>query len=360
MKNYIFTVLFATLVIFNFACVKNQEQSGIPKSRTILNLDKDIEILKIPVKVIFNNQKTGNTLGKDSDAHFIGPELVEGPDSTFYTLGDPNDRLVQYSQDGKFIKNIDIPGKWKQPYGLFNVFNKYLYIPDYDGLKVFDLNGNYVRTVSPPFIISREFSVGKNGLIFAHPFKKEPYMTCVYDSVGKEIKKIGPIKKDSNDILQNDMRSSMYYIITNEYSDFVWCVYKSFPIIKKYDLNGNLIEEIKFEGNLIDSLDKENKKLGNMASNQQGRNDSIKQCTVTIIVPLFINPKVLKNGDLILNIPDYDAIQISGNENPSRIIRKYNFTGIPDYIEHPKDLSLTIMHGKIYGYNHRTIVKEDR
>jgi len=72
-------------------------------------------------------------------------------------------------------------------------------------------------------------------------------------------------------------------------------------------------------------------------------------------------PKILPDGDLVINFRTYGNIQISGKDNPSRVVKKYEFTGIPKEAKvYPISLNFSYMHGKIYGYDYLTIIREDR
>jgi hypothetical protein len=367
MKNYLFIFCIISFILFSIVCKKIRQDS--PEYKTVLNLEQNVEVQKVPAKVLFNNQAS---CGNKKNNYSFGTELVEGPDSTIYTLEGNTDKLLPFSSNGEIIKTIDIPGKWKGPYGLVNISSKYLYIPDHDGLKIFDINGNYLKAVMPPFIIGRDFSVGKNNLIYAHPFifksanpfKKEPFMISVYNAEGKEVNKIAPITSDSTDTFMNNTRSTIYYVITNEYTDYIWCIYKSFPIIRKYDQEGNFIEEIKFEGSVIDSNIIENKKLNNHSVVSIYESDSKdqspmsnNQSSIIEYVQIFDNPIILKNGDLLVNISNYGAIQISGKQSPSKIIKRFKFE-LPEDILDPNRVNMVILHGVIYGYNHNTLVRE--
>jgi hypothetical protein len=216
--------------------------------------------------------------------------------------------------------------------------------------------------------------IGKKSKTLTVPKPTDKFLILLLDSLGREVKKIGAVKGDDPDVFQNN-RWSSYYILTNENINYVWCVFGAIPLIKRYDLEGNFIEEIRFEAKQLDSIingkkynDEKIKKLieSDKAFSKKYKNlfkktSSEKNVGPHMIVLFFLNSKILPDGDIVINIQNYGNIQISGKDNPSRVVKKYEFTGIPEEAGvYPRSLNFSYMHSKIYGYNFMSIIGEDR
>ncbi len=351
------------LMVSFLACAK-KDNRYTPRTVTTINLDElanNIEIEKIPVKVIYNNEwYESNPEWKEIFIPVIR-NLTEGPDSTLYVLDFLNSRVVQLSQDGKYLRSIggpgSGPGEFMHPFERLYRSNKYIYIPDTYGLRlqIFDLDCNYKRTITNTNIERGIFSIGKNDMILyappQHAIPQDPYMILVHDSLGKEIKRIGAIEKDDNFVFDNHFRKA-YYLVASEWSEYIWCVFMHFPIIRKYDYNGKFVEEIRFEAQSINTELKESTVFLKKQRSPKGIDGG---------VVVFDNPHITCDGDLLINLSLHGNMQISGKDEKSRIVKKYEFVDTPEDVLGEKKIEQTLymarsINGKLYAFFHDGII----
>ncbi len=131
-----------------------------------------------------------------------------------YALDFKNNRLVQFDQDGKFIRSIGGlgrgPGDFLSPQQNIFTTNNHMYIADNYGqrLQLFDLTGKYIRSISNASAEGGLFSIGKRGLILSAPAAIDTtpmsYKILIQDSLGNDIGKMGRISKMMEDFLKKD------------------------------------------------------------------------------------------------------------------------------------------------------------
>lgn len=360
------TLLGFTILIFTFSACGNKTDT-VPQITTIIDLDKTdqtIEIEEISVKLIYNNEWYESN--PDLKKCFIPwtTSITEGTLNTFYVLDFSNNRIVQFAENGNFIKSISGPGSG--PGELLrpneNIYNsgKNIYVSDNYGLllHLFDLQGNYVRTIANASVEGGMFSIGKKGIILSTPTIMDDtimkYKILIQDSLGNDIDKIGSISDYDNFIFKNVRENfyerELYYIVANEKVDHIWCVFWFYPIIQKYDYQGNFIEEIHFQSKTISKMLNESVSLRKQKKANIGG------------FHLLRKPHLTSNGDLLMNIASYGNIQVASNDTPTSVRKKFKIVletdeNLKKKID-PDGLLLKAIHNKYYAYDFELIFQE--
>jgi hypothetical protein len=415
MKRFMVIVIFVFGLNFSLPAQNSINTDFEPQYRTVLNLDKEIPVKKVSVNIIYNNYrdfKTGDTptnektslqktenmanvLKNDLNLSMVW-DIIEGPESTLYINDFENKRIVQISKEGKFIKSYgkmgDLPGEFKRDINqIINIENKYIYVNDdfTRRVQIFDLNMNYLNSIYNPALFGR-LSYGKDSNLYCFPKErvacpvpekyrskgegkkiiKTMFISDVYDMLGKEVRRIGKIRNNDSVVFQ-DGNWSFYKIFTNINSDYIWCVFELAPVIRKYDYDGNFIEEIILESEEINKID--NKKILNdekiaeleksKSSDNKGSQKNIKSNAGRILAGgkiILSGASLLPNGDLVIKALNHGNIQISGNKTPAKIIQKYEFTNISEAIKwYARDLKICILHNKLFAYDRQVIMCEE-
>ncbi len=328
MRNHYFLLLLAILSITG--CF-NRTGLLAPKVITVIDLDDKSALVKetLALKVIYNCEWYSSK--QELMANFIPwiNDLIEGRNSTLYLIDTKNSRLVELAQDGKIIRSIggpgSGPGEFINPYGTLCRSNKYIYVPDFDGirLQIFDLDGKYIRAINNTNIFKGLFYVSPSDkILFAppkHAFPQIPYMVVVHDSLGKELKKIGLIKDRYNFLFENNIRKS-YSIIANEETGEIWCVFVFFPYIWKFDYAGNFLEEIQLKSRSLSDLFNKRAEMQKKSSGPKGRDVGV----------LLLNSPSLNGNNLIINVASHGNIVISSEGDHSKLIKIYELTELPE------------------------------
>jgi len=353
------SILLSSLLLISISCTQKHDSSPTPSTTTIDldEADKTVEKINVPVKVIYNNEWF------ESDPKLISSfipftrNIMEGPDSTLWVSDFANNRIVKLSADGAFIRSIggpgSGPGEFMTLFGTMRRSDKYIYIPDTQGLRLqlFDFNFKYIRTIKNTLVESGNFFVTPSDHYFSTQpmldIPHVPYMISMYDSLGNMVKRIGEINSRANFIIENNWRK-FYYIVVNEKSNEIWCIFKFLPYIWKYDHKGRLIEEIKFTSK---SLDEHYRKRDEIV--KRGGTPGMDGGYVLLDYPQLYEEK------LFLNVPTHGMVQISYIGLHSKINKLYNVIGLNDDILKRANSSrylLRKINGKMYGFVEKGII----
>ncbi len=321
------TLFLILIAVFLMACSKEQNLFST-QMQTIIDLDdleKTTVPTDVPLRVIYNNKWYESN--PDLKDHFIPSikEIKEGPDSTLYVFDYKNSRLVHLSLDGKYIRHIggpgSGPGEFMQPNPYWERSSRYLYIPDTFGkrLQIFNLYGDYLRTITNIDMENGRLTVGRNGvLLVTPPFQSVPpvpYMIQMHDSLGSNMGYIGAIAENDNQVLVHKIRTS-YIIIANEKVDHIWCVFVMSPLIRKYDYEGRCVEEIVFKSDKIKAYIKE----GNEFMQKYKNPNRIKEVSGPVVLE---HVSLSANGELLIKLARHPNLIISTVQGKSYVKRSY-------------------------------------
>jgi hypothetical protein len=350
------------ILILFLACVARREENikRIITSIDLDELDAEIEKISVPAKVVYYNEWYASNL-EDKEKFIPTIEnLTGGPGKSLYTLDHRNSRVVQLSDEGEYMRSYggpgSGPGEFMNPIEVVCSANNFFYIVDTYGmrLQVFDANFHYNRTLSNVYLEDGMFSIGPNNFIYSMSCRnaeiKDQFIISQSDSLGKAIKGIGRINKTDHFAFSNNIRQP-YFVITNEKSQHIWCISKFLPLIRKYDFEGNLLEEIRFKSKDIESLMKISeaslieKKLTN-------KNNKIVGGRVIISCP-----QLHRNNHLFINIGNHGNLEISSHGATSRVIKKYSFHGISDLIKKGgNQYIIAFINESIYAFHRRGVI----
>jgi hypothetical protein len=252
MKKFMYSFIFIYGLIYSLWAQNSPDNIFEPRYKTVINLDKEIQLKKIPVKILFNNQKryqssnnkisekdtsSGNSLNLN-----VIQNVIAGPDSTIYINDYLNNRIVKASKFGKYIKSYcrigNEPGEIKREVNqIINYDDKYVYMIDDFGrrLQKFDLNMNYLGSFYNPALFGI-ISFGKDGNFYCFPKEKKAcpvpddfrskkeiktmFISDVFDTLGREINRIGKIRSNDSLVFENNYWS-IFNILTNRNSNYI-------------------------------------------------------------------------------------------------------------------------------------------
>ncbi len=347
-------------IIFLIGC-NSSKNDFAPGVVTIINLDEienTIETVRVPIKIIYNNEWYEDKPEIKSNFVSIIRDIIEGPDSTIYICDYSNSRIVQLSQHGQFIHSFggpgSGPGEFSEPYGILKRSENFIYIPDTYGLRlqVFDLFGHYKYAIKNTMIELSGFYITHNDKIFYPPPKhlipQIPFMILMYDSLGNEIKKIGQIKYETNFVIENNFRK-VYSIVADEKTRQLWCIFRFFPIIWRFNYEGELLEEIQFQSNDIDKLFKRRIEILKNGDKPKGLDAG---------VVLLDNSHILKEK-LSINITRYGNVLLSTDCSNTKLLKKYEFIGLPPDLESRASRTMYMLryfYGKIFAFEWHGII----
>ena len=266
-----------------------------PQSNTIINIDEVKEIDTINAKMIWNN----NDNKKNLFEHILF--FQNGPDSTLLLL-DLKGKIVQLSQEGKYIKQIGEkgsgPGEYIDPVYMTFANNKiFIADPSNNRIEVLNANGEYLYHIDKMIIgdMRKRFAVGPNDIIIGRTLEPDHDLIVVIDSLGNVIRKFGDYIPYGYNIYQQVNYNNMSIFYDNN-TNTIYCVFENIPIIRKYNLSGEFIDEIKFVGNksLKNYFDGFNEELHKNFEAATKKIPSFSSC-------LFVKMAYYYNGRLVLN-----------------------------------------------------------
>ena len=353
--------MFISVIGFAMSCTTRTDPYA-PRINTIIELDKiekTAETVKIPAKVIYNNDWF-NVDSKPKEP-FIPwtSNLLEGPDSTLYIFDFSQSRIVQLTNEGQYIRSVggpgSGPGEFMGPNPHFIRSANLIYIPDTYGLRlqIFDLNCKHLRTINNLNLEGGLFAIGPNGSLLSSPTQSVPqvlFMILMHDSLGQPIKKIGAVHPNDDILFENNIRNH-YLILANESTKFIWCLFRYSPVIRKYDYDGNFLEQIYFKSAALEKAIKDGKDYIKKFQGQKVAGGGIL---------IFNNVFLIENGDLLINLCRHGNIRLTSDESKSRLTNKYEFLNLPPKSGEkaliPNRFRLVKIANKFYAYDEKGIV----
>ena len=228
-----------------------------PKITTIIDIDTVTKIDTISMEMIWYNDfgkkvKCSNQPKDIEQTISTIYSIQEGPDYSILIL-DKN-KILKLSKDGKWLNNIGEmgsgPGEFINPQ-FMRYSNDKIFIADPSNgrIEVLDSEGKYLRQIDRNKIgnLRFQFAVGPNDEIIARTKDMDSDLLMILDSLGNVVKKFGNyIPYGFNHIQQ--MHFNNMYIFFDKINENIFCVFENFPIIRRYSLTGDFLEEIRLEG----------------------------------------------------------------------------------------------------------------
>jgi len=241
------------IIIFlnNIAISQKDDLNLLPQKRVTIDCTKIEDTLIIKTEKIFDIRRaTGKNdvkkyrmmefeLMNDSIAYFLDYSQGGGP--CLYKVNLKSSEFSQFGEPGMG------PGEFLNIISINSVPDKFFYVVDNYAKRVqkFDSKGNFINSAFVPDFQKDYFSIAKNYNYISKPKDMEDlYLVSIYDSVGKEIKKLAPVTGKISEFF-SESGTCGYSIVSSEKSNFIWIVSKFEPIIRKYDYDGNFLCEYK-------------------------------------------------------------------------------------------------------------------
>ncbi len=229
-----------------------------PKITTIIDIDTVTKIDTISMEMIWYNDfdkkvKFANQ-PKDIEQTISNIMFIhEGPNSGILVL-DKKNKIIKYSKEGKWLNEIGEmgsgPGEFINPQFVCYLNNKiFIADPSNGRIEVLDSEGKYLRQIDRNKIgnMRFQFAVGPNDEIIARTKDMDSDLLMVLDSLGNVVKKFGNyIPYGFNHFQQ--MHFNNMYVYFDKINENIFCVFENFPIIRRYSLTGDFLEEIRLEG----------------------------------------------------------------------------------------------------------------
>lgn len=317
-----------------------------PQKSTLINLDeadRTIAAETVPLQLIYDNQQYYKD-GKRKMPHvgFIYM-LTLGADSTLLLWDDVSKRVVQLCGHGRFVKQYqgveEGPGKFENLHRILMRVGDEIFIPDFTNhIQVFDLEMKYLRTIKNTILERPYFAVGRHGEVLYAPSRtgqvcgpevrqKKPgdlpprlhpdllHMITVHDGKSREVRHLGPVSAEDT-LVFSFSRRLPYHILAGENSEYIWCVFDYYPAIRKYDYNGQFLEEIRF---VSAEIDKSLREIGYLPKPHESMGGLL----------VLQNAHLTTDGELLVNIVHHGMVRLSGEDGVTRISRRYQFQPDP-------------------------------
>jgi hypothetical protein len=156
----------------------------------------------------------------DNNAHAV---RYWGPDSDSVVTFTPQDGAGALA----WPTSVDIAGES-------------VYVADNDGIKVFSVEGKFQRLLRVYYQLNY-FTVKSDGRIYANPAftkkKRDNPLIVELDGNGKRLRNVGKRFNGPDEIGLADQ------VFVRTSSEYIFAVYKHFPIVHVYDNNGGLVRD---------------------------------------------------------------------------------------------------------------------
>ena len=261
-------VLFIFIIVFLFYGNKND-------NTIIINLD---EI------VIAATEKFDEIEILDNDKEIVRfqsiSDIVLGADSDILIMDRQQPHIVQLDKNLQFKKYIMVqaPSIGEDNSFLSGVYhNNNYYVIDDEGMRLqkYDRDMNYITShaalFSAPYSID---FVSENEILSMYPENpmcyvnfdlsnnaitiddEYEYLFCIRDTLGKIIRSFGNIEGNEEGVVEKGTtkRAPLLPPLYDPIYKHIFLVSNSAPIIRRFDLDGNLLQRINIEGEIIDTL----------------------------------------------------------------------------------------------------------
>ncbi|WP_287620302.1 6-bladed beta-propeller [Parabacteroides sp.] len=173
------------LLLLLFACTAKEEKNVPPTIVVDLNQvpnAQETKALLNRMKIRFVPMENGDSIiysGEDSRLCCFGDEL--------YVVDAGQDVIFRYDKNGNFINKISRQGEGPEEYiilGDFAIHEGSLFVKDRMKIQVYDLEGNYLRTI--PVEVNGDIAFRADGSLIATANYLYPYQLTVYTPDGNK------------------------------------------------------------------------------------------------------------------------------------------------------------------------------
>jgi hypothetical protein len=287
------TILFLFFLTFLFGCGTNEKE-------IVINLDeiKDITIEKFTDFTITDSQ--GDIVYFDQVR-----DIISGSDSSIIIIDIKRSRLVQLDKYGNFKKYVGRqgsgPGEFNSPMG--GVFyNNNQYIVDNYGqiIQKYDKDMNYLTSYKTSLFMSCDIVfINENEIVSVNDGSDE-YIFCIRDTLGNIIRSFGDIKENEDGVVDKEKRRrTIVRFVYDSLYKHIFCFPSYEPVIKRFDLDGNLLQQINFEGNIIDEI---------RASSNRAKQHYANMPNTSAGAPCLTNPSIIEGHKLLMTIPRFGSV----------------------------------------------------
>jgi len=299
MKKLKVILFFLLFVIFLCGC------SSKNNKKIVINLDeiKDVTTEKFSLLNIVDNK--GDTLYFSQ----IG-DIISGADSSIIIIETVKSRVIQIDKNGNFKKYIGRgrqgsgPGEFNNPVsGVY--YNGNHYITDNWGMLIqkYDKDMNYLTTYKIRGYSHIVF-INENEILSFYD-ESDTHIFCVRDTLGNIVRSFGDIEGNEEGVVQNKKRMSQVKFVYDSLYKHIFLVSNWAPIIRRFDLNGNLLQRIDFEGKVIDTL--------NIAA-ERGRQRAGNAPNAIGGTQYLINPSIVEGNKLLVSITKFGSLLLEYDE----------------------------------------------
>jgi hypothetical protein len=278
-------VLFIALL---FSCSKNDKE-------IVINLN-DIEDITTETfgELIVLDRKRDTVYFKQV------ADIILGDNSDIIVIDVTNSRLVQLDKDCRFKRYVGEqgtgPGEFNSIRSGIYYHNNY-YIVDNSGqlIQKYDKNMNYITSYKTKLNRCTDIAfLHENEIISIHE-SSDNYIFCTRDTLGTIVKIFGSIAGNEKGLIIKDkqMKAPVRFVYDTLYKH-IFLVSTFEPIIRRFDLEGNLLQQISIKGSFIDTI---------RFASKVARQDYIRTPNVISGVPFLRNPSIVEGeGRLLVNI----------------------------------------------------------
>ncbi len=205
---------------------------------------------KIRTIVLKPISRIGDKKDKGTDDHYLfyrSKGFLFDNKGNMYLLDSGNNRILVFNHNGKFIRQVSSagqgPGEILNPTDFELIGDSLLVVADYGNnrIQLIDIYGNYKGGFKLNFnLLNLEIAIDSKNQIYINNSLSDHIIT-VFSLQGKSIGNIGEVIKYSN-YQQQILFNMVHFFI--EADTLIMC-FINIPIIRKYRLPGDLLEEKK-------------------------------------------------------------------------------------------------------------------
>ena len=290
--------LFVLLIAFLFGC-------GTKNKEIVINLD---EIKDVTSEKFINL----NIVDNKGDAVYFNKirDIIFSADSHIIVICDS---IVQLDKDGNFKKYIERPDTGPRVFnntretGIY--YNGNHYITDNSRqnlLQKYDKDMNYLTSYKIKIPYTMAF-INENEILSINE-KSDKHIFCILDTLGNVIKSFGDIEGNEEGVIEEVLKPGdiekkkekidMQFVYDTLYKHiFLFSNYE--PIIRRFDLNGKLLQRINLEAAFFDKKRSETEETKQMFANTPG---------VMVFTHYIMKPSIVEGKKLLINIPDFGSL----------------------------------------------------
>jgi hypothetical protein len=225
-------------------------------------------------------------------------DIILDANSDIIVIDVTNSRLIQLDKDCNFKRYVgekgSDPGEFNSIRGGVCYNNNY-YIVDRAGqlIQKYDNNMNYITSYKTKLNRCTDIAfLHENEIISIHE-SSDNYIFCTRDTLGTIVRIFGNIAGNEKGLIIKDKQvKAPVRFVYDTLHKHIFLVSTFEPIIRRFDLEGNLLQQINIKGSFIDTI-----RFASKVANQ----DYARMSNVISGVPFLRNPS-LAEGRLLVNI----------------------------------------------------------